>query len=212
METPTGAAGSQTGRRGSQALRTPAGHFHVPPAGRAAEVSGCRIDCAAAETGRARMKDSLSRVGALDSIRQMDANPSTPANPEHSAPVARSVFQMDLKAWIRDILLSLALATVVIVFLCQPVKVEGTSMLPELADKQRVFVNKLLYRIDSIERGDVIVFKLPEDPSRSYIKRVVGLPGETVEIRKGSVYIDGQPLPESYVPARYPAAGRQSPQ
>ena len=169
------------------------------------------MDRAAAQLGRARMKDSLSRVGALDSIRQMDANPSFPANPEPAARAPRPMFRMDLKAWIRDILLSLALATVVIVFLCQPVKVEGTSMLPELADKQRVFVNKLLYRIDSIARGDVIVFRLPEDSSRSYIKRVVGLPGETVEIRQGSVYIDGQPLPEPYVPAPYRGRSTEPP-
>ena len=149
------------------------------------------------------MKGSLNRIGGPASIRRMDANPSSPANREPDLSVPRQVFRMDLKAWIRDILLSLALATVVIVFLCQPVKVEGTSMLPELADKQRVFVNKLVYRVDSIERGDVIVFKLPEDSSRSYIKRVVGLPGETVEIRKGTVFIDGKPLLEPYVPPRY---------
>lgn len=110
---------------------------------------------------------------------------------------------MDLGVWIRDILLSLSIAAVVIVFLCQPVKVEGTSMLPQLADEQRIFVSKIAYRFDSIERGDVIVFRFPEDPRRSYIKRVVGLPGETIEIRAGEVMIDGQPYPEPYVPERY---------
>ena len=110
---------------------------------------------------------------------------------------------MDIQVWVRDILLSLSIAAVVIVFLCQPVKVEGTSMLPQLADEQRIFVNKFVYRIDSVQRGDVIVFKFPEDPARSYIKRVVGLPGETVEIRKGAVHIDGRALPESYVAPRY---------
>jgi signal peptidase I len=110
---------------------------------------------------------------------------------------------MDLQVWIRDILLSLFIAAAVIVFLCQPVKVEGTSMLPQLADEQRIFVNKLVYRIDRIERGDVIVFRFPEDLRRSYIKRVVGLPGETVEVRKGAVHIDGKTLTEPYVPQRY---------
>ena len=110
---------------------------------------------------------------------------------------------MDVRAWVRDIFLSLSIAAVVIVFLCQPVKVEGTSMLPQLADKQRIFVNKFLYRIDSIQRGDVIVFKFPEDPSRSYIKRVVALPGEAVEIRDGTVLIDGRTLSEPYVLSRY---------
>ncbi len=110
---------------------------------------------------------------------------------------------MDLQVWIRDIFLSFFIAAVVIVFLCQPVKVEGTSMLPQLAHEQRIFVNKLAYRIDSIERGDVIVFKFPEDLRRSYIKRVVALPGETVEVRKGTVHIDGKALAEPYVPRRY---------
>ena len=141
----------------------------------------------------------------------MDADPINPENAPPHASTIRRAFRMDLKAWIRDILLSLSLATVVIVFLCQPVKVEGTSMLPELADKQRIFVNKFLYRIDDIQRGDVIVFKLPEDLSRSYIKRVVGLPGETVEIRKGTVSVDGRPLVEPYVPPQYRDRSTESP-
>ena len=116
---------------------------------------------------------------------------------------SRSKFRMDLQVWARDIVLSLFIAAAVIVFLCQPVKVEGTSMLPQLEDEQRIFVNKLVYRIDSIERRDVVVFRFPEDPSRSYIKRVIGLPGETVEVRKGTVHIDGQALLEPYVPHRY---------
>ncbi len=110
---------------------------------------------------------------------------------------------MDLRAWMRDVLLSVAIATVVIVFLYQPVKVEGTSMLPQLADEQRIFVNKFVYRLDSIQRGDVIVFRLPQDPKRSYIKRVVGLPGEMIEIRRGAVLVDGKAVSEPYVPARY---------
>ena len=110
---------------------------------------------------------------------------------------------MNLKVWLRDILLSLLIATAVVVFLYQPVKVEGTSMLPQLVDEQRIFVNKFVYRLDSIERGDVVVFKLPEDPSRSYIKRVVGLPGETVEVRRGMVYVDGRLINEEHIPPRY---------
>ena len=120
-----------------------------------------------------------------------------------AAPESHGAVRMDIQIWIRDILLSLSIAAVVIVFLCQPVKVEGTSMLPQLADEQRIFVNKFLYHIDGVERGDVIVFKFPEDPSRSYIKRVVGLPGETVEIREGTVHIDGLAVSEPYVAPRY---------
>ena len=112
-------------------------------------------------------------------------------------------FAINVRDWLRDLALSLFIAGVVIVFLYQPVRVEGTSMLPRLADEQRIFVNKFIYRIDRIERGDVVVFKLSADPTRSYIKRVIGLPGESVEIRSGAVFVDGRPLSEDYIPDYY---------
>lgn len=133
----------------------------------------------------------------------MKASPIVEPGSDHPEPGPARTLRMDLRVWIRDILLSLTIAAVVIVFLCQPVKVEGTSMLPHLEDEQRIFVSKIAYRFDRIRRGDVIVFRFPEDPARSYIKRVVGLPGETVEIRSGSVLIDGRPYLEPYVPKRY---------
>lgn len=132
---------------------------------------------------------------------ETDSNIAPVSGP--GVPRSRRGLRMDLRVWARDIVLSLFIAAAVIVFLCQPVKVEGTSMLPQLADEQRIFVNKLVYRIDGIERGDVIVFRFPEDLRRSYIKRVVGLPGETIEVRKGTVHIDGRALSEPYVPHRY---------
>jgi signal peptidase I len=109
----------------------------------------------------------------------------------------------DLKSWARDLLLALGLAAIIIVFLYQPVKVEGTSMAPLLSDNERIFINKFVYRFEPIERGDVVVFWYPLDRSKSFIKRVVGLPGETVEIRQGRVYVNGNRLDESYVPAQY---------
>ena len=130
-----------------------------------------------------------------------DSSNAPGSGPDTGKPPGR--LRMDLQVWARDIVLSLFIAAGVIVFLWQPVKVEGTSMLPQLEDEQRIFVNKLVYRIDSIERGDVVVFRFPEDPSRSYIKRVVALPGETVGVRAGTVYVDGSPLTEAYVPQRY---------
>ncbi|MBI2816069.1 MAG: signal peptidase I [Acidobacteria bacterium] len=109
----------------------------------------------------------------------------------------------DLRSWMRDILVSLGIAGVVIVFLYQPVKVEGNSMMPELADQERIFINKFIYRFESIERGDVVVFWYPLDPGKSYIKRVVGLPGETVQLINGEVYVNGRRLIEPYVPSEY---------
>lgn len=141
----------------------------------------------------------------------MATDPSAAPASQPAATAAARFPRMDFRAWIRDILLSLSIAAVVIVFLVQPVRVAGTSMLPQLEDDQRIFVNKLVYRIEGVERGDVIVFKFPEDPSRSYIKRVIGLPGETVEIRRGTVHIDGVPHAEPYVPRAYRDRASHSP-
>ncbi len=114
-------------------------------------------------------------------------------------PPKRAHFWLDMQVWLRDIVLSVGLAGGVIVFLYQPVKVEGTSMLPWLEDQERIFVNKFVYRIDGIERGDVIVFRFPLDPSKSYIKRVAGLPGDRVEIIDGALYVNGELVEEPHV-------------
>jgi signal peptidase I len=109
----------------------------------------------------------------------------------------------DMRSLTRDILLALAVVGTIIVFLYQPVKVEGTSMAPLLNDQQRIFINKFVYRFEPIQRGDVVVFWYPLDQKKSFIKRVVGLPGETVEIRQGRVWIDGKLLDEPYVPPQF---------
>ena len=100
-------------------------------------------------------------------------------------------------------MIALGLAMVIIVFFYQPVKVEGTSMAPLISDQERIFINKFVYHFEPIERGDVVVFWYPLDRSKSFIKRVVGLPGDMVEIREGQVYINGKRLPEPYVPPEY---------
>ena len=109
----------------------------------------------------------------------------------------------EIRIWSRDLLIAIGLALVIIVFLYQPVKVEGTSMAPLLSDQERIFINKFVYRFEPIERDDVVVFWYPLDRSKSFIKRVIGLPGETVEIRQGLVYVNGHTLAEPYVPPQY---------
>jgi len=109
----------------------------------------------------------------------------------------------EARYWLRDLILSVLLAFIVIVFLYQPVQVEGTSMMPRLENHERIFINKFLYRFRSVERGDVVVFRYPLDTSKSYIKRVIGLPGDEVTIRDGHVLVNGQPLREPYVPSSY---------
>jgi signal peptidase I len=108
-----------------------------------------------------------------------------------------------LGRWIRDIVISLMVSAFFILFLYQPVKVEGTSMMPTLDDQERVFINKFVYRIEPIERGDVVVFRYPRDTSKSYIKRVIALPGDRVRIDDGLLYVNGRRVEEDYVPSNF---------
>ena len=105
--------------------------------------------------------------------------------------------------WVRDVVISLAVSAFFIVFLYQPVKVEGTSMMPTLQDQERVFINKFVYKLEPIEAGDVIVFRYPRDPAKSYIKRVIAVAGDRVRIDAGVVYVNGHRLAEDYVPRMY---------
>src|SRR6201986_481360 len=117
--------------------------------------------------------------------QSLNPHPSEAAEPPASASTG---FHLDVRSWARDLVVALGLAMVIIVFFYQPVKVECTSMAPLLSDQERIFINKLVYHFESIGRGDVVVFWYPLDRSKSFIKRVVGLPGDMVEIRHGNVY------------------------
>jgi signal peptidase I len=110
---------------------------------------------------------------------------------------------MAISVWLRDLVISLAISGFIIIFVYQPVKVEGTSMMPSLEDQERIFVNKFVYRLEPIERGDVVVFRYPRDPSKSFIKRVIGLAGDRIRINTGQVWVNGKRLNEDYVPRAY---------
>src|SRR5215472_7047788 len=108
-------------------------------------------------------------------------------------------------SWVRDLAFSVLIAVILIVFIYQPVKVEGTSMMPTLTDQERIFINKFTYHfgLGEIQRGDMVVFWYPLDPQKSYIKRVIAIPGDIVRIDAGQVYVNGQALSEEYVPEEY---------
>lgn len=110
---------------------------------------------------------------------------------------------LELKTWFRDILLAFAIAVFIVIFIVQPVKVEGTSMQPRLVDQERIFVNRFIYRFQDINRGDVVVFWYPKDRSKSFIKRILGIPGDKVEIRSGMVYVNGEKVDEPYLNPAY---------
>ena len=105
--------------------------------------------------------------------------------------------------WVRDLLVSLAISAFIIIFLYQPVKVEGLSMMPGLEDQERIFVNKFVYRWEPIQRGDIVVFRYPRDTTKSYIKRVIGIAGDHIRIENGQVYVNEEALDEDYVPSDY---------
>ena len=111
-----------------------------------------------------------------------------------------SAIWTETKSIVRDVIFAALLAILIIVFVVQPVKVEGTSMQPRLESEERIFVNKFKYVFEPIERGEIIVFWFPDNPSQSFIKRVIGLPGETIRMDgNGQLYIDGRPVDEPYL-------------
>jgi signal peptidase I len=126
-------------------------------------------------------------------------NEQIPAETGTQFPKQSSKLSSELKSWLRDILFALAIAVFIVIFVIQPVKVEGTSMQPRLVDQERIFVNRFIYRFRDISRGDVVVFWYPRDRSKSFIKRVLGVPGDSVEIRYGTVYVNGSKISEPYL-------------
>src|SRR5262245_29069396 len=104
---------------------------------------------------------------------------------------------------LHDLSVAVIFCFFVVTFVAQAFRVQGTSMLPFLEDGQRIIVNMMVYRFRPIERGDVVVFWYPKDPSVSFIKRVVALPGETVELRRGVLYVNGKKVEEEYLEPRF---------
>jgi len=128
----------------------------------------------------------------------LDTNQSA-VIPEASQPKSK---RSGFLSFLVDILETLVLSVVLFVsinIISARIRVDGASMEPTLFSGEYVVVNRLSYRLGSPHRGDIIVFHFPRDPKEEYIKRVIGLPGDEVEVRNGTVYINGQPLDENYL-------------
>lgn len=104
----------------------------------------------------------------------------------------------ELREWIKALVLALLLAGVLRAVLVQPYRVEGPSMETSLHNTERLFINRLVYRLHPPRRGNVVVIELPNEDI-TIIKRIIGLPGETIEIKDGSVFIDSERLEEPYL-------------
>lgn len=121
----------------------------------------------------------------------------------HAKPRSLRSRAAGLRSWLGDLAVSVVVSLIIILFLYQPVRVEGTSMLPRLEDQDRLFINKFAYQFEKIHRGDVVVFYFPRDRSKSYIKRIIALPGDRLSVTNGVVYVNGIRQVEPYVPERY---------
>ncbi len=114
--------------------------------------------------------------------------------PFRKAPVRRSA---RVSQW-EQVILGVLLAVAMTLFVMQGFCVSGECMQPHLYTGERVLANKLAYHLDPPKRGDIVIFDYPKDTREIFVKRVIGLPGETVAIQSGQVVIDGKPLPEPY--------------
>jgi signal peptidase I len=134
---------------------------------------------------------------------EMPEQQTPPVQPEEAPPTLESAGLRTLRTWMRDLFFSVLISFFIILFVYQPVKVEGGSMEPGLEDQERIVINKLVYRLESIERGDIVVFRYPRDTHKSFIKRVIALPGDRIRISYGHVFVNDEQVPEPYVPSDY---------
>jgi signal peptidase I len=130
--------------------------------------------------------------------------PAEVAAPEAAArPAVRQRFLRAGWEFLHDLSVAVLFCFFLIAFVAQAFRVQGTSMEPLLLDGERIVVNKFVYRFRAIERGDVVVFWYPKEPSVSFVKRVVALPGDVVELRAGQLVVNGLEVRESYLPASF---------
>jgi signal peptidase I len=136
--------------------------------------------------------------------------PPVPVEPVEPGRLAASVTSTPRRpflsaAWdlLHDVSITVLFCFFIVTFVAQPVRVQGASMQPRIEDNERILINKFIYRLQGVERADVVVFYYPRDPSVSYIKRVIGLPGDRVEIRSGSVYVNEKLTEEPYLLPEY---------
>lgn len=99
-----------------------------------------------------------------------------------------------------SVAIAVLLAVVIRLFVLEPFYIPSGSMEPTLKEHDRIIVSKLNYRFQEPKRGDIVVFKYPKDPKRNFVKRLIAVGGETVAIKNSRLYINGQPVPEDYLP------------
>jgi len=105
----------------------------------------------------------------------------------------------EAKDWIVSIAAAIAVALLIRTFIVELYVVDGPSMRPTLQHEERLVVNKFIYYFRDPQKGEVVIFRYPRDPSRDFIKRVIATAGDTIEIKEGRVYVNDQLLREDYI-------------
>ena len=109
----------------------------------------------------------------------------------------------ELIAWFKTLASAAVYATLIVTFGFQVARVEGMSMAPTLEDQDRLIVNKLIYRLESPRRSDIVMLYYPLDPDKSFVKRIIGEEGDTVRVVDGRTYVNDVPVPDDYVPSEF---------
>jgi signal peptidase I len=137
--------------------------------------------------------EAIKAEGAVATPAPEVAQQKEAAKPEKS-------LLTEIWSWLRDLAVAAVICLLLIIYIAQPFRVEKTSMEPLLHDGDRILVSKISLMLEPIKRGDIVVLNNPRKPEESWIKRVIGLPGEEVRIEDGEVYINGKRLAETYIP------------
>ena len=110
-----------------------------------------------------------------------------------------TTFKEEIKKGFVSIIIAVILVIILKVFVIEIFNIDGFSMCPTLENGDKLIVNKIAYKIKDPERGEIIIFQLPEDNEAFYIKRVIGLPGDKIEIKNDVVFVNNKPLKEEYI-------------
>lgn len=118
-------------------------------------------------------------------------------------PKKRKNLKEEVWEWIKSLVVAFVLAMFIRTFFFQAFKIPSSSMYPTLQIGDHLIANKLVYRFREPERGEIVIFKFPENTQRDFVKRLIGLPGEKVRINDGKIYINGKAVTESRLTSRY---------
>jgi signal peptidase I len=129
--------------------------------------------------------------------------PQIPAPQRETGAQALARVAEELVAWLRTLVSAAVYATLIVTFGFQVARVEGQSMAPTLEDQDRLIVNKVAYRLHDPEIGDIVMLLYPEDPKKSFVKRIVAEEGDTIRSVDGHVYRNDELLPDEFIPEEF---------